>query len=104
MLAGLYLAFQQTSYFLLPGNHLVIRDVSTTSALVVLLTVLVLIAGPLLSVALAWSSWKRFKDAPAAQERHLRRPFSALLPVAVLDVTFVVFSLGLSALNSEPGI
>ena len=104
MLAGAYLALQQTSYFLLPGNLVVRRDVSASSALIGLLTLLVLIVGPLLSVALVVSSWKRFKDAPAAQEQQLRRPFSALLPVAVLDVTYVVFSVGLGVLNAEPGL
>jgi hypothetical protein len=50
------------------------------------------VLGPMVSFATLWLAHRRKKDAPAAEEERLGRPFTAWLPVALFDATFVAIN------------
>jgi hypothetical protein len=52
--------------------------------------VAIVVVSPVVTFGVLWSSYRRFHEAPAALEAKLRRPFSAWLPVGVLEAMFVV--------------
>ena len=86
---------------MLPGLTLTLSP-SGESSLERVLGQLVLSAlGPALAFAVLWASYRRFHDAPAAEEEERQRPFRAWLPVAIVDAIYVVVMVGAMAI-SEP--
>lgn len=50
------------------------------------------VLGPIVSFAALWLAHRRKKDAPAAEEERLGRPFGAWLPVALFDAAAVAIN------------
>lgn len=50
------------------------------------------VVGPIVSFAALWLAYRRKRDAPAAQEEVVGRPFTAWLPVALFDAAFVAIN------------
>ena len=94
MVVGAAISVKQAALFMLPGITLRTSGSTTAPAWAAIGILLVSILGPILSLALLWSSWSRYQHVPAAQEEALRRPFSAWLPVGLLDGIYVIISIG----------
>jgi hypothetical protein len=50
------------------------------------------ILGPIVTFVVLWVAHRRRKDAPAAEEEQLARPFDAWFPVGLLDAGFVLIN------------
>lgn len=57
------------------------------------------VGGPLLTIALLVTSYRRFRDVPAAQEQRVRRPFDAWLLPGLVDALNVVIAVGATLLG-----
>jgi hypothetical protein len=68
------------------GLHLSVRDANP----LLLVTTGLSVLGPLVTIAVLLVARKRYRDVPMAQEERLMRPFSAWLPVGVIDGIFVM--------------
>jgi hypothetical protein len=55
--------------------------------------------GPLISFTTVVLAKRRAQNAPAAEEERLERPFTAWLPVAIIDAMFVVAGIAARALS-----
>jgi hypothetical protein len=58
------------------------------------------ILGPLVAFAALWLAHLRKKDASAAEEERLGRPFTAWLPVALFDAAFVAMNVFASVISN----
>lgn len=96
MLWAAAISFRQASIVIMSGLTLRLPASGGT-----LSAPFVALAGPLVSFAVLAVSWKRYRNAPAANEEKLRRPFEAWLPVAILDAMYVVVMIG-AVWFSEP--
>jgi hypothetical protein len=88
MVAALVVCLQHGVMIMLPGLTLRSTDSSAVAG-----SALYAIAGPVLTFALVFASWRRFQNVPAAQEEMLQRPFAAWLPVGILDAIYVAIAI-----------
>jgi len=68
------------------GMHVRLRDTDP----LLLATTGLSVLGPLVTIGVLVVARERYRDVPMAQEERLMRPFSAWLPVGVLDGIFVM--------------
>jgi hypothetical protein len=88
MVAVVVLGFRLT----FPGT----QDPSAKEAAAFLMAI---VFGPLISFTVLVIAKRRAQNAPAADEERLERPFTAWLPVAIIDAMFVVAALGARAIS-----
>jgi hypothetical protein len=95
MIAAVALSFDRVGLLLAPS--LAIggpRASAPVSPAVSLLLITLALGGPLLSFVISYRAWRRFQDVPAVQEEALQRPFSAWLPVGILDALYLLIPVG----------
>jgi hypothetical protein len=89
MIVGAVIGFKQMAMVMLPGRLTLKLSPDAPSQALAVALLLVSIAGPVVTFAVLWISYRRYHDAPAAQEEKLQRPFGAWLPVGILDAISV---------------
>ena len=101
VVATLAFAFHNWSLFMTGSFALQHRAARGVSAVARLALLVVQLAGPVLSCGILVVAYRRYSDLPAREEEKARRPFSAWLPVGVLDVVYVLVAVLVTGLTGD---